>query len=85
MGHHLTAFQGNVIDTVRMAIELTIPGAEVLVEGGGGHYTIAVTSTTFAGMSRLESQRVVYGAITHLMEGDAPPVHAVDRLTTRVP
>jgi len=33
----------------------------------------------------LESQRMVYGAIAHLMKGDLAPVHAVDRLQTRVP
>jgi hypothetical protein len=31
----------------------------------------------------LASQHLVYGAITHLMTGDAPPVHAVDSLKTR--
>jgi len=33
----------------------------------------------------LDSQRMVYGAITHLMKGAAPPVHAVDSLKTRTP
>jgi hypothetical protein len=33
----------------------------------------------------LESQRLVYSAIAHLMKGDAPPVHAVDSLKTRTP
>ena len=37
----------------------------------------------FAGKSMLESQRLVYGAIAHLMKGDGAPVHAVDKLTTR--
>src|SRR5437762_14221528 len=40
-----------------------------------------VTSSEFAGKSSLDKQRLVYGAITHLMTGDAPPVHAVDSLT----
>jgi len=31
----------------------------------------------------LESQRLVYSAITHLMSGNQPPVHAVDSLRTR--
>ena len=39
----------------------------------------------FAGMSTLERQRLVYGAIAHLMRGDRPPVHAVDSLKTRTP
>jgi hypothetical protein len=31
----------------------------------------------------LASHRLVYAAIAHLMDGAAPPVHAVDKLTTR--
>jgi stress-induced morphogen len=53
------------------------------VSGGGGHYSIGVTSPAFAGKSMLESQRLVYGAITHLMSGSQPPIHAVDRLITK--
>ncbi|MFZ6184907.1 hypothetical protein [Nannocystis pusilla] len=30
-------------------------------------------------------QRLVYGAIAHLMAGDMAPVHAVDSLRTIVP
>ena len=30
----------------------------------------------------LESQRLVYSAITHLMKGDMAPVHAIDSLKT---
>jgi hypothetical protein len=33
----------------------------------------------------LESQRLVYAAITHLMKGDMAPVHAVDSLRTKTP
>jgi acid stress-induced BolA-like protein IbaG/YrbA len=39
----------------------------------------------FAGKNMLESQRLVYSAITHLMAGDMAPVHAVDSLKTRTP
>ena len=56
--------------------------ADVLVSGGGGHYSIEVTSKVFAGKNRVESQRLVYAAITHLMRGDMAPVHAVDSLRT---
>jgi acid stress-induced BolA-like protein IbaG/YrbA len=84
-GHHLTTFQGSVIDAIRDAIEAKVPAAKAEVTGGGGHYNIVVTSPVFAGKSMLESQRLVYGAITHLMAGDAAPVHAVDSLKTRTP
>jgi acid stress-induced BolA-like protein IbaG/YrbA len=83
MGHHLTSFQGDVLETVRAAVLSKIPDAVVDVKGGGGHYTIDVLSPVFDGKSRLESQRLVLGAIKHLMAGEAAPVHAVDTLTTR--
>jgi acid stress-induced BolA-like protein IbaG/YrbA len=85
MGVHLTSFQGSVTQAIRDAIVKAIADAVVEVEGGGGHYTIAVTSPAFAGKNRVESQRLVLGAIAHLMKGDDAPVHAVDSLRTLVP
>jgi acid stress-induced BolA-like protein IbaG/YrbA len=85
MSSHPTNFQGSVIDALREAIERQIPNSQAEVSGGGGHYTIQVVSPEFAGKSMLESQRLVYSAIAHLMKGDAPPVHAVDSLKTRAP
>ncbi len=85
MGVHLTTFEGSVNDAIRKAITDAIEGAEVEVSGGGGHFTINVVSAAFEGKNMVQSQRLVYQAITHLMAGDAPPVHAVDRLTTKAP
>lgn len=85
MSVHLTQFKGSVTDALRESIERAIPDAQVQVDGGGGHFTIEVTSAAFAGKGMLESQRLVYRAITHLMTGEAPPVHAVDSLKTHVP
>lgn len=85
MSSHPTNFQGNVIEAIKGAITAQIPDAQADVGGGGGHYTISVVSAAFAGKSTLESHRLVYGAIAHLMNGDAPPVHAVDSLKTRAP
>lgn len=85
MSSHPTNFQGSVVDALREAIEREIPGSQAVVTGGGGHFTIEVVSVAFAGKGMLESQRLVYGAIAHLMKGDAPPVHAVDSLKTRTP
>jgi len=82
---HPTDFQGSVVDALREAIERQIPNSQAEVSGGGGHFSIEVTSPAFAGKSMLESQRLVYGAITHLMKGDMAPVHAVDSLKTRTP
>lgn len=83
MSDHATDFQGDILRAIRDAICAKIAGAHVEVTGGGGHYSIGVTAPVFAGKGMLESQRLVYGAITHLMSGDRPPVHAVDKLTTR--
>jgi acid stress-induced BolA-like protein IbaG/YrbA len=83
--HHPTDFQGSVTDAIRDSIAAAIPGADIEVSGGGGHFSIAVTSPVFAGKNRVESQRLVYSAIAHLMAGDRAPVHAVDSLRTLVP
>ena len=85
MSSHPTDFQGSVIDALRGAIEESIPNAKAVVLGGGGHFQIEVISSAFDGKSLLERQRLVYGAIGHLMRGDTAPVHAVDSLKTRTP
>lgn len=85
MSSHPTDFQGSITDAIKSSILEKIPDAAVVVEGGGGHFTIDVTSPVFAGKNKVESQRLVYGAIAHLMKGDLAPVHAVDSLVTRVP
>lgn len=85
MSDHPTDFQGSVEDAIRKAIQDAMADAVIEVAGGGGHYTISVVSSAFAGQSMLESHRIVYAAITHLMKGDRAPVHAVDALKTRAP
>ena len=77
----------DVLAALRSAILEKIPDANVDVQNGsgGGHYTIAVVSPVFAGKNMVESQRLVYGAIAHLMKGNDAPVHAVDKLTTKTP
>ena len=85
MSIHLTTFEGSVTDAIRDAICAKIDAAQVEVSGGGGHYTIVVEAPVFANASMLESQRLVYGAISHLMAGNDAPVHAVDSLVTRAP
>lgn len=85
MSDHPTDFVGSIPDAIRDGIKAKIPDAVVEVGGGGGHFNIVVVSTVFAGKSLLESQRLVLGAIKHLINGAAPPVHAVDSLVTKVP
>lgn len=83
MSSHPTDFKGSVVDALREAIERQIPDSRAEVSGGGGHFTIEVTSAAFADKSMLEGQRLVYSAIAHLMKGELAPVHAVDSLKTR--
>jgi acid stress-induced BolA-like protein IbaG/YrbA len=85
MSDHPTDFVGSVEDAITTAVKQRIPDSLVAVSGGGGHYRIDVVSTVFAGKSMLENQRLVLGAIKHLINGNSPPVHAVDSLTTRTP
>lgn len=83
MSDHPTDFKGDILAAIHDAIVAKLPDARVEASGGGGHYSISVTSSQFAGKTMLASQRLVYGAITHLMSGAQPPIHAVDSLVTR--
>lgn len=85
MSDHPTDFVGSISDAITDSIKKVIPDATVEVAGGGGHWRIGVVSTVFAGKSMLEQQRLVLGAIKHLINGANPPVHAVDSLTTKTP
>jgi acid stress-induced BolA-like protein IbaG/YrbA len=82
---HPTDFAGSVPDAISSSIKEKLPDASVEVSGGGGHWSIVVVSTAFAGKSMLENQRLVLGAIKHLINGANPPVHAVDSLVTKTP
>ena len=76
----------DIIEQLRSSILDAIPGAEVQVSSGGpGHFEIRVTSAEFEGKNRVKQQQLVYGAIAHLMAGNAAPVHAVDKLDCIVP
>jgi acid stress-induced BolA-like protein IbaG/YrbA len=85
MSDHPTTFQGDILEAIRKAVEESLPDSRAEVSGGGGHFNLVVTSPVFAGKGMLESQRLVYTAITHLMKGDMAPVHAVDSLVTKTP
>ncbi len=86
MSDHPTDFQGDILATIRESIVKALPDAAVEVTpGSGGHYSIVVVSKAFAGKGPVDSQRLVYSAISHLMKGDRAPVHAVDSLKTKVP
>jgi acid stress-induced BolA-like protein IbaG/YrbA len=85
MSSHPTDFQGDIAAAIRSHVVAAIPDAVVEVSGGGGHWSLDVVSTVFAGKGLLASHRLVMAAIAPLLAGAAPPVHAVDKLTTRTP
>ena len=71
---------------IRAAIAEAMPEATIVIQPQGpGHFEITVTDAGFEGLSRIKQQQRVYGAITELMAGPNPPVHAVDRLECLVP
>ncbi len=75
-----------VATRMREAIEQALPGAAVRVAAvSPGHFEVEVESAEFEGLARVRQQQRVYAAIAPFMKGDAPPVHAIDRLLTRVP
>ena len=73
------------LSQIEDAIKRAIDDARVEVRGESGHFEIRVVSAQFEGKNSLAKQRLVYGAIAHLMKGEDAPVHAVDRLETLVP
>ncbi len=71
---------------IESAIAEALPGASIEVRAGSpGHFEIEVVSEAFADRNRVRQQQLVYAAIAPLMSGEAPPVHAVDRMVTRTP
>jgi acid stress-induced BolA-like protein IbaG/YrbA len=85
MSHHPTNFQGSIPEAIDRAIKEKMADAVVSVRGGGGHYEIDVVSQAFAGKSTLEKHRLVLTSIAHLMQGNDAPVHAVDKISTKLP
>ena len=74
-----------VIEELKTAIEVGLPGCRCRVAGGGGHFEVEVTSALFEGKGKLQRQRLVYTAIADLMAGSRAPVHAIDKMITETP
>ena len=76
----------DIAGRIRGAIAEAMPEATIDVQPQGpGHFEITVTDAGFEGLSRVKQQQRIYGAITELMAGPNPPVHAVDRLECLLP
>lgn len=66
---------------IKQRIEASIPGAKADVEdytGGGDHFRATVTSQAFAGRSRIEQHKLVYGVFGDEIGG---PIHALSLKT----
>lgn len=62
---------------IRGRIEAALPGAAVEVEdttGTGDHFRATVTSGAFAGLSRIQQHKLVYGALESDLGG---AIHAL--------
>jgi stress-induced morphogen len=78
--------EDGVLEKMEAAIRAALPDSEVQVRAGGaGHFEVSVVAEAFRGKSMVQQHQLVYGAIAPLMAGDAPPVHAIDRLSTKAP
>jgi stress-induced morphogen len=76
----------DVLEKIETAIRDALAESQVQVKAGGaGHFEVSVVAEAFRGKSMLQQHQLVYGAIAALMAGDAPPVHAIDRLQTKAP
>jgi stress-induced morphogen len=69
-------------DDLQRRIEAAIPDSSAQVidlTGGGDHFRAQVTSSAFAGMSRIDQHRLVYDVFGDEVGG---PIHALS-ITTR--
>jgi acid stress-induced BolA-like protein IbaG/YrbA len=86
VGLKILGAQDDGVGRMERAIREALPGAEVEVRAGGaGHFELRVVAEAFRDQSRVRQHQLVYGAIAPLLAGEAPPVHAIDRLETSVP
>jgi len=68
--------------TIEQMIKDGIPDAEVTIEdlrGDGDHYAAYVSSTSFAGLSRIQQHQTVYAALQGKMGGE---LHALQLHTS---
>lgn len=72
-------------DEIKQRIQATIPDSDVIVRlASDRHYEICVISSSFNELSQVKRHQKVYAAITDLMSGDNAPIHAIDKLDTRL-
>lgn len=78
-------YSSDISAEIRRRIEAAIPDATVEVSlASERHYEISVVSASFQGQSTVKQHQRVFASITDLMAGESAPIHAVDRMDTRV-
>jgi acid stress-induced BolA-like protein IbaG/YrbA len=65
-------------EQIARLIETGIPGATVMVDGDGTHFSAVVVSSEFAGKSLLQQHRIVYRALGERMGSE---IHALSMQT----
>ena len=71
-------------EELKQRIQSALPGADVNVEdltGGGDHFRAEVVSDRFAGLSRIDQHKLVYGVFGDEVGG---PIHALS-IKTSIP
>ena len=73
---------GMAATDIAAMIEAALPGAEVTIDdlaGDGDHYRARVSSSAFAGKSRVQQHKMVYDALGGRMGGE---LHALQVVTS---
>ncbi len=73
---------GMAATDIAAMIEAALPDAEVTIDdlaGDGNHYRARVSSSTFAGKSRVQQHKMVYDALGGRMGGE---LHALQVITS---
>ena len=74
-------------EDIRTRIRAALPDADVSVidtTGGGDHFDATVVSSAFSGKGPVERHRLIYAALTDVINGPRAPIHAL-ALTTATP
>ncbi len=76
----------DISSEIKSRIETAIKDSQVEVSDNGNlHYALAVTSSTFSGLSQVKQHQLVYAAIKDLMAGHEAPIHAIDKMEILIP
>lgn len=80
----------SIVETCKAKIAAAIDVKELQIQGAyddpnGSHISIYCVSEAFEGKRSLARQQMIYKAIWEEMQGDAAPLHAVDKMELKAP